>query len=131
MAKCLKIPLTCYIPQNANVMKIKKIRDNGAELEEVPGDRNKAEIHARKVADESGKTYVSPYNDPVVVAGQGTVAKEIDEQVDGVEVVYCSIGGGGLIGGMGAYFKATKPHVEMIGVLPVQSPAMHLCMEVG
>jgi len=48
-----------------------------------------------------------------------------------VEVIYCSIGGGGLIGGMGAYFKAVKPGVEIIGVLPVMSPAMHLCMAVG
>jgi len=48
-----------------------------------------------------------------------------------VEVIYASIGGGGLIGGMGAYFKATRPEVEIIGVLPVQSPAMHLCMAVG
>ena len=54
MAKCLKIPLTCYIPQNANVMKIQKIRDNGATLEEVPGDRNKAELYARKVATDNG-----------------------------------------------------------------------------
>jgi len=112
-------------------MKIQKIKDNGATLEEVPGDRNKAEIYARKVATDNDMTYVSPYNDPVVVAGQGTVAKEIDEQVEGVEVIYCSIGGGGLIGGMGAYFKATRPGVEIIGVLPVQSPAMHLCMAVG
>ncbi len=79
MAKCLKIPLTCYIPQNANVMKIQKIKDNGATLEEVAGDRNKAEIYARKVATDNDMTYVSPYNDPVVVAGQGTVGKEIDE----------------------------------------------------
>jgi len=54
MAKCLKIPLTCYIPQNANVMKIQKIRDNGATLEEVPGDRNKAELYARKIATDNG-----------------------------------------------------------------------------
>ena len=47
----------------------------------------------------------------MVVAGQGTVAKEIDEQVEGVEVIYCAIGGGGLIGGMGAWFKATRPGV--------------------
>lgn len=131
MAKKLGIPMTCYVPLNASVAKIAKIRDNGALIEEVPGDRNKCEIKARKDAGELGQIYVSPYNDPVVVAGQGTVGKEIYEQVKDVETIYCSIGGGGLIGGIGSYFRSVNPTVEIVGVLPAFSPAMHICMKVG
>jgi threonine dehydratase len=81
MSKCLDVPLTVYVPNDANEVKLAKIRGAGAKIEKVEGDCGEAEIFARKIADKNGKIFVSPYNDAIVVAGQGTIGKEILEQI--------------------------------------------------
>jgi len=131
MSKCLNVPLTVYVPKTAKEIKLAKIRNAGAKIEKVDGDCGYAEVYAREIAEKKGQVFVSPYNDPVVVTGQGTIGKEILEQIEGVEVIYIAVGGGGLIGGIGGYIKSVRPEVEIVGVLPAFAPIMFVCMKVG
>jgi threonine dehydratase len=92
-----------------------------------------AEVTAHREAETSGRTYVSPYNDTVVVEGQGTVGVEIARQCDGrpPDAVFVAVGGGGLIGGIGAYLKSASPATQIIGCWPENSPALHECLRAG
>jgi threonine dehydratase len=74
-----------------------------------------AELAARREAEVSGRVYISPYNDLDVVAGQGTIAVELLRQAPTLDAVFVAVGGGGLIGGIGAYLKAVSPHTEVVG----------------
>src|SRR5262245_11623481 len=101
-----------YVPENASPAKLAAIRDHGAEVRPFGTDSGLCEIEARRHARESGLTYVSPYNDLDIVAGQGTVGLEIARQLDGAprggpdavpgpDAVLVALGGGGLIAGIG------------------------------
>ena len=76
-------------------------------------------------------TYVSPYNDADVVAGQGTVGEEIHRQADRLDAVFVALGGGGLIAGVGGYLRAVWPDIEVIACSPEHSPVMHASLEAG
>jgi threonine dehydratase len=88
-------------------------------------------LAARQVAGESGRVYISPYNDADVMAGQGTIGVELLRQFPDVRSVFVAVGGGGLIGGIGAYLKSVRPEVEIVGCWPENSPVMHECMRAG
>ena len=88
-----------------------------------------SEVNAREAASKSGQVFVSPYNDIDVVAGQGTIALEICQQLKGVDAVFVALGGGGLISGIGAYLRTASPHTEVIACSPINSPAMHECIK--
>ena len=89
------------------------------------------EARARARAEETGRIYISPYNDETVMAGQGTVGVELHRALETLDAVFVSLGGGGLIGGMGSYLKQALDGVEIVAVSPEQSPAMHECLEAG
>ena len=90
-----------------------------------------AEVHAREMAKKEDKVFVSPYNDPDVMAGQGTIAQELLNQVPDLGVVYVSLGGGGLIGGIGLFLKAVNKSIEVVACSASVDPCMHLSMEAG
>jgi threonine dehydratase len=90
-----------------------------------------AELAARREAEVSGRVYISPYNDLDVVAGQGTIAVELLRQAPTLDAVFVAVGGGGLIGGIGAYLKAVSPHTEVVGCWPENSPVMRACLDAG
>ena len=90
-----------------------------------------AEAKAREVADGSGKTYVSPYNDLFVMAGQGTIGVEIESQCDGLDAIVISVGGGGLIGGTASYLKTVWPEILVIGCSPENSAVMLHSIKAG
>jgi len=90
-----------------------------------------AEVKARTVSQESNMHFVSPYNDLVVAAGQGTIGVEIFQDLPEVDAVFVAVGGGGLIGGIAAYLKAVKPSVKMIGCQPLQSAVMAASVKAG
>lgn len=129
-ASQLGIAATIFMPENAAPRKVAKLRHFDVELRFVPGDAVNAEITARRTADETGRVFVSPYNDPEIVAGQGTVAVEMLRQQPALDAVFVAVGGGGLIGGIGSYCKELpgfpKPgrFCHIIGCLPENSPVM-------
>lgn len=130
-ARTLGIAVTVYVPANASVSKIEAIRMMGARLVQVPGDALAAEMAALQQAGLTGQAYVPPYNDMDVIAGQGTIAMEMLEQEEGFDAVFTSVGGGGLISGIGTTFKARSPQTEIVGCWPANAPSMHASLAAG
>ncbi|MDJ0840049.1 MAG: threonine/serine dehydratase [Acidobacteriota bacterium] len=130
-AQIMGIEARIFVPANASLAKLNHILRMGATLEKVDGDCLAAELEARRVAAETGAEFVSPYNDPQVIAGQGTIGLEIYEQLQDVEVVYVSVGGGGLIGGIGTWLKHLRPDTQIVGCWAAASPVMYRCMDAG
>ena len=129
--QALGIRATVYVPEGASSAKVGKIRAKGAEVVHFGTDGLDTELEARRVAVETGRTYVSPYNDVAVMAGQGTLAVELLRQAGGLSRVYVAVGGGGLIGGMASYLAEVAPGVRVIGALPEASPVMAASVAAG
>lgn len=119
---------TVYVPTTASPTKLAAIRRYGAEIQFHGTDGVESELRARQVAQETGAVYVSPYNDPAIVAGQGTIGLELERQMAAagatLDAVFVTVGGGGLIGGIAGCLKAASPQVRVIGCLPENSPVM-------
>ena len=111
--------------------KAKRIEEHGAILRRVGTDPLEAEMAAREAALQANKVFISPYNDVDVVAGQGTIAVELQRQQPAIDAIFVSVGGGGLIGGIGAYQKSNSPRSEIVGCWPENSPVMFECMKAG
>ena len=128
-AKKLDIEATVYVPTYADYSKVQAIELAGAKTKQKGDDCVITESIAREKAEASGKTYISPYNDLKVIAGQGTIGVELVQQLGNLDAVFISLGGGGLISGIGAFLKQASSQTEVIACSPSQSPAMHACME--
>ncbi|HEY7568245.1 MAG TPA: threonine/serine dehydratase [Gemmatimonadaceae bacterium] len=129
--RTLGVPVRVYVPNGASTAKVEMIRRYGADVQMHGTDGLDAEVFGRAFAAEHGMPYVSPYNDPAVVAGQGTVGVEIAEQIGSIDSVIVAVGGGGLIGGTAAYLKSIMPNVRVIGASPKNSPVMALSVRAG
>lgn len=129
--RALSVPVTVYVPESAAPVKIAPMRAMGAEVVAVPGDGLAAELAARAAAETSGQVFVSPYNDPLVVAGQGTIGMELDEAIPALDAVFVSVGGGGLISGIAAWLKHRQPGIRVYGCWPENAPTMARCLERG
>jgi len=125
------VEATIYLPETVSPLKHANMKRLGANTVLVPGNGVEAEITGRAAAEREGKTFVSPYSDLEIIAGQGTVGLELAEQCPDLAAVYVCVGGGGLISGIGSYLKARRPEVEIIGCWPANATAMHLCLERG
>ena len=125
------VPVCVTVAASTMASKIAGIRALGAELVLVDGPPIAAELQARAAAEASGRTYISPYNDLDVVAGQGTLGVELAEQAPGLDAVFIAVGGGGLIGGTGTALKALGSPAQIIGVWPENSPCMLRALEAG
>src|SRR5882757_7327553 len=130
-AKLLGIDAEVFLSQQVTLAKREKIRERGARIRIVGADPLAAEVAARAAAGESGRTYISPYNDPYVVAGQGTIAVELMRQAPDLDAVFIATGGGGLISGIGSYLRHAAPHAEIIGCWPENSPVLYECLRAG
>ena len=119
------------MPEGAPILKVEATRGYGAEVVLVPGIYDDAAREAKRLADEEGFTFAHPFNDPYVIAGQGTIGLEILEQVPDVEQVVVPIGGGGLISGVAAAVKSMRPNVKVIGVQAATVPSMFVSMRSG
>lgn len=122
---------TIYVGHNTPQARLELMREHGLDIVIHGADGGEAEAKARAVAREEGKVYVSPYNDPRVVGGQGTCGLEIARQVPGVEAVIAACGGGGLISGTAGYLKSYNPDIETIAVSPANSPVMYESVRQG
>jgi threonine dehydratase len=125
------VPVTIFLPANAPASKEYLLRLWGAEVVragEVWDDANEAALAA---ADAHGWTYVHPFADPAIVAGQGTIGLEILEDAPETEVLLVAVGGGGLIAGVATAAKAVNPRIQVIGVEPVGAPTLHDSLRAG
>ncbi len=120
-----------YLPENASPQKVELLRRYDADVRFYSTEPEETERHARAEAERAGQVYLSPYNDPQVVGGQGTIAIELLRQLPAVDCVLVAVGGGGLIGGIGGYLKAVRPDVEVVACLPKNSPVMYASIQAG
>ena len=119
---------TIYVAKDIEPSRLGLLRSQGLDLVihgEVAWD---AEKEARRVGDEEGKIYVSPYNDPIVVGGQGTCGYEISQQLPDLDAAFLACGGGGLLTGSAGWLKSHNSDVEAFGVSPANSPVMYESM---
>ena len=136
VAKALTLfdtPGIVYVPEAASPAKIKNMEQYGVEVRLEGDDGIVAELAARKFATDKNKTFISPYNDVIVAAGQGTCGVEIARQLSGepADYVFIAVGGGGLISGVACYLKSVWPDVKIIGCQPENSKVMADSIEAG
>ncbi len=123
--------LTVVLPENVIDQKRRAIESYGTRVVVAGADSSLAEVEARKLAEVEGSVYASPYNDPVVISGQGTSALELLEQCPVVDNIFISMGGGGLISGIGAVLKSFSPQTRIIGVSATNTAALAASIKAG
>ncbi|MBR0094035.1 MAG: threonine ammonia-lyase [Synergistaceae bacterium] len=119
------IKATICMPDSAPVMKVESTRRLGANIELVNGAYDDAHDRAVNLVEETGATFIHPYDDDFVIAGQATIGLEILDQLEDVEAVIVPIGGGGLISGVAFAVKSLKPDVKIYGVQAAGAPSMY------
>lgn len=127
----LSIAGEIFLPSTVSPAKLDALRARGARVRLVEDDPGVVETVARRDAERTGRVYVSPYNDRYVVGGQGTVGAELLRQLDGVDAVLVPVGGGGLIGGIGACLKERAPGVRIVGCQPAACPILAESVRAG
>ena len=120
-----------YAPENAAASKLDGVRALGAEVRQVGADCIEAEAAARAHSEAHSLSYVSPYNDEDVIAGQGTLGLELHEQLERLDTLYIAVGGGGLAGGVAGYLASARPELEVVGCSPRASAVMAASVEAG
>ena len=120
-----------FVPEHTSETKVNGIRAHGGDVHCFGTDGLDTEEHARAYAEQEGKVFVSPYNDPEIIAGQGSCGVEIIEDLPDVDAAFISIGGGGLISGVASVLKAHNPEVKIVGCQPTNSPVMTQSVEAG
>lgn len=130
-AKELGFPAKVVVPTNTPQVKVDGIRRFGAELLLYGANYPESEAKAKQLSKEEGRLYISPYNDPYIIAGHGTAGLEILEQQPNIEVVVVPVGGGGLISGISIAVKSLRPQTEVVGVQSVAVPIMYESLEAG
>lgn len=138
-ASRLDLKALIVMPKTTPGIKVSSVRALGAEIELVGNAYDDAYEHAVERANATGMTFVHPYDDPIVIAGQGTIAKEILQQLQEPlgdkskqpDMVFVPVGGGGLIAGISAYLKSINPAIRIIGVEPDDAPCMYEALKAG
>ncbi len=134
MANALSISGTkgvIFLPENASPSKVEALKHYNATLKFHGQDCLTTELHAKRYAAENNLTWVSPYNDPQIIGGQGTIALEILEEIKDIDYLFGCIGGGGMMSGIAAYFKEYSKKTQLIGCLPEKSAEMYLSVQKG
>jgi threonine dehydratase len=130
-AKEARIAAEVYVSNHVSPSKVRRIEEYGAHIKRIGNDPLEAELAARAAASEQGKIFISPYNDVQVMAGQGTIAVELLRQLPPLDALFVAVGGGGLIGGIGAYIKRASPQTEVVGCWPANSPVLYESIKAG
>ncbi len=130
-AKQLGVKVLVFVPTHASSAKIEAIKRFGAEVRLHGDDGVIAERFARSYALQESMTYVSPYNDIDIVAGQASVGVELARQCPDLDAVFVAVGGGGLISGTAAALKATNPNLKVIACSPLNSAVMIESLKAG
>lgn len=130
-AQKLGINATIVMPITTPDIKVDNVRRFGAEVRLVGKSFNEAQSASVRYANEESKTLIHPFDDPDVIAGQGTVAKELLQQKPQTQVVFIPVGGGGLLAGMAVYLKQINPAIRVIGVEAEDSACLKAAMDAG
>lgn len=130
-ARQVGIAAEVYVSNHVSPAKARRIEEYGALIKRAGTDPLEAELAARAAADQQGKVFISPYNDVQVMAGQGTIAVELLRQLPTLDALFVAVGGGGLIGGIGAYIKCESPQTEVVGCWPQNSPVLYESIKAG
>jgi len=131
-ARQLGIRAVIVMPQTTPEIKVEAVRELGAELVLAGDSYSDAQTRCETLAAETGLTFVHPFDDPLVIAGQGTIGEEILRQSHGrLSAVFVPVGGGGLIAGVAGYLKSLMPGVKVIGVEPFEADAMYRSLAAG
>ena len=125
------IPSIICLPEGAPISKVEATRSYGAEICLVPGVYDDAYAHALALKDERKMAFVHPFNNPQVIAGQGTIGLEIINEMPDVDVIIVPVGGGGLIGGIAYVAKQLNPKIKVYGVQAAGAPSMLQSIEQG
>ena len=115
---------TIYVPKNVKKSKVKNIESYGSKVVKFGDDCLDAENEAIRVSKEYDLNFVSPYNDLDIISGQGTIGVEILEDNNDIDVVFITVGGGGLLSGVASYLKSKNPNIQVIGCSPKNSSIM-------
>ncbi len=131
-AQKLDISATIVMPVTTPAIKIQAVSARGAEVVLHGDTYDEAYAHSLKLAEERNLTLIHPYDDPDVIAGQGTIAMEIlRQQPQPIHAIFVPVGGGGLIAGIATYIKRLYPEIRVIGVEPVDADAMYRSIRAG
>jgi threonine dehydratase len=130
-AKRLGISALIIMPRTTPGIKIDAVKSYGAEVELAGDSYSEAADYCKKRVSETGRTYIHPFDDPLVIAGQGTIGQEIIEQQPDATHIFVPVGGGGLIAGIASFVKAVRPDIKIVSVEPEDSNAMQLSVAKG
>jgi threonine dehydratase len=119
------------VPKNAVKEKVEAIESYGAEVVKHGKDYDEAYCKALEIQKETKTTFVHPFNDPFVIAGQGTIGLELLEDVPDLDTIIVPVGGGGLISGIAITAKTLKPNIKIVGVQAEGSPAVYRSWKAG
>ena len=129
-ANKLEIPATIVMPTTTPNIKVESVTRLGGNAILFGDTYDEAHQHSLQLAEQQNLSYVHPYDDVDVIAGQGTVAMEILKQhPEPIDAIFIAIGGGGLVAGMAAYIKHYRPEIKIIGVEPQDAPTMHAALK--
>ena len=131
-ARKLGVKALIVMPRTTPSIKVESVRDYGARIKLAGDTYDDAYVYAAAEAEKQGMTFIHPYDDPDVIAGQGTIALEILKQhEDGLHAIFVPVGGGGLIAGIAVVVKSLRPEVKVIGVEPDEAPCMYEALKRG
>lgn len=131
-ASHLGVKATIVMPRTTPQIKIDGVKSHGGKVVLVGDTFEEAFEHSQQLVEEQDLIYVHPYDDPLVIAGQGTIAMEIVRQhPDDLEAIFVPVGGGGLLAGIAAYMKYVRPEVKIIGVEPEDAACLQAAMAAG
>ena len=130
--KRLSVSATIVMPVTTPGIKVETVRRLGGKAVLQGDSYDDAYAHAMTLAQEKGLTFIHPFDDPDVIAGQGTIGMEILRQrADPIDAVFVPVGGGGLIAGVSAYIKHIRPEIRVIGVEPEDAPTLERAIAAG
>jgi threonine dehydratase len=131
-AQKLKCRAVIVMPTTTPLIKIDAVKSRGAEVVLFGDSYSDAYAHSLELEKKEGLTFVHPYDDPDVIAGQGTIAMEIlNAHPEPIDAIFCCVGGGGLLAGIAAYVKAVRPEIKVIGVEAKDAEAMTESLKKG
>ncbi|MFW7377344.1 MAG: threonine ammonia-lyase, biosynthetic [Oligoflexus sp.] len=130
-AKKLSLKAKVVMPVTTPNIKVQAVKRLGAEVIVYGDTYSDAAVYCESLVEDFGYTFIHPFEDPLVIAGQGTIARELLQDLPHMDMVFVPIGGGGLLAGIAVYLKTLRPDIKIIGVEPVESDGMFRSIQAG